>query len=311
LEKVIVIVGPTCSGKTYLSIKLALMLNGEIISADSRQVFKLLNIGTAKPTTDQLNSVKHHFVDELNPDAEFNVSLFAEKAEIIIEIIFRHNKVPIIAGGSGLYIKALIDGISDSADSNSEVREELFELRQKFGNDYLYNELKKVDKISADKMLPQNWKRVIRALEVFRLTGKPIWQHYQKQEAAKNSRYSFIQFGLNWDRKNLYQNIETRVDEMINYGLVDEVTALLKSGYDKKLNSLNTVGYKEIIQYLDGEISLDRAIELIKRNTRRYAKRQMTWFNADERISWFEISSVNDLDLLAEKIVKEINERKN
>jgi tRNA dimethylallyltransferase len=160
-------------------------------------------------------------------------------------------------------------------------------------------------------MLPQNWKRVIRALEVFRLTGKPIWQHYQKQEAAKNSRYSFIQFGLNWDRKTLYQNIETRVDEMINYGLVDEVTALLKSGYDKKLNSLNTVGYKEIIQYLDGEISLDRAIELIKRNTRRYAKRQMTWFNADERISWFEISSVNDLDLLAEKIVKEINERKN
>jgi tRNA dimethylallyltransferase len=311
LEKVIVIVGPTCSGKTYLSIKLALMLNGEIISADSRQVFKLLNIGTAKPTTDQLNSVKHHFVDELNPDAEFNVSLFAEKAEIIIENIFRHNKFPIVAGGSGLYIKALIDGISDSADSNSEVREELFELRQKFGNDYLYNELKKVDNISADKMLPQNWKRVIRALEVFRLTGKPIWQHYQKQEAAKNSRYSFIQFGLNWDRKTLYQNIETRVDEMINYGLVEEVSGLLEAGYGKELNSLNTVGYKEIIQYLDGEISLDRAIELIKRNTRRYAKRQMTWFNADERISWFEISSVNDLDLLAEKIVKEINERKN
>lgn len=311
MEKVIVIVGPTCSGKTYLSLKLALMLNGEIISADSRQIFKFLSIGTAKPTIDQLNSIKHHFVDELNPDAEFNVSLFADRSEIIIDKIFSQNKIPIVVGGSGLYIKALIDGISDSADSNSEVREELLVLRQKFGNEFLYNELKKVDKISADKMLPQNWKRVIRALEVFILSGKPIWLHYQKQETAKHNKYSFIQFGLNWDRKILYQNIETRVDEMINSGLIEEVSGILKSGYGKELNSLNTVGYKEIIQYLDGEISIDRAIELIKRNTRRYAKRQMTWFNADNRIRWFEISSVKDLDLLAEKIVKEINERKN
>jgi tRNA dimethylallyltransferase len=311
LEKVIVIVGPTCSGKTYLSLKLALMLNGEIISADSRQIFKFLSIGTAKPTIDQLNSIKHHFIDELNPDAEFNVSLFADRSEIIIDKIFSQNKIPIVVGGSGLYIKALIDGISDSADSNSEVREELLVLRQKFGNEFLYNELKKVDKISADKMLPQNWKRVIRALEVFILSGKPIWLHYQKQETAKHNKYSFIQFGLNWDRKILYQNIETRVDEMINSGLIEEVSGILKSGYGKELNSLNTVGYKEIIQYLDGEISIDRAIELIKRNTRRYAKRQMTWFNADNRIRWFEISSVKDLDLLAEKIVKEINERKN
>ncbi|MCU0342796.1 MAG: tRNA (adenosine(37)-N6)-dimethylallyltransferase MiaA [Ignavibacterium sp.] len=311
MEKVIVIVGPTCSGKTYLSLKLALMLNGEIISADSRQIFKFLSIGTAKPTIDQLNSIKHHFIDELNPDAEFNVSLFADRSEIIIDKIFSQNKIPIVVGGSGLYIKALIDGISDSADSNSEVREELLVLRQKFGNEFLYNELKKVDKISADKMLPQNWKRVIRALEVFILSGKPIWLHYQKQETAKHNKYSFIQFGLNWDRKILYQNIETRVDEMINSGLIEEVSGILKSGYGKELNSLNTVGYKEIIQYLDGEISIDRAIELIKRNTRRYAKRQMTWFNADNRIRWFEISSVKDLDLLAEKIVKEINERKN
>jgi tRNA dimethylallyltransferase len=309
LEEVIVIVGSTCSGKTYLSLKLASMRNSEIISADSRQIFKLLNIGTAKPTIDQLKSVKHHFIDELNPDADFNASRFAEKAEIIIEKIVVQMKTPIVVGGSGLYIKALVDGISDSADTNNELREELLELRKKFGNDYLYEELKKIDKISADKMLPQNWKRVIRALEVFRLTGKPIWQHHTNK--TQFPKFQFKQIGLLWDRKILYKNIEKRVDEMINSGLVDEVLSIQNLGYSNDLNSLNTVGYKEIIQYLDGEISLDRAVELIKRNTRRYAKRQMTWFNADNRIEWFVINSIRDLDLLAEKIAKEINERKN
>jgi len=309
LEEVIVIVGPTCSGKTYLSLKLASMLNSEIISADSRQIFKLLNIGTAKPTADQLKSVKHYFVDELNPDSDFNASMFAEEAEIILERLISQNKTPIVVGGSGLYVKALVDGISESADTNNELREELLELRKKFGNDYLYEELKKVDKISADKMLPQNWKRVMRTLEVFRLTGKPIWQHHDDQSRSK--KFNYHQIGLLWKRERLYQNIESRVDEMISIGLVEEVESILKLGYDKKLNSLNTVGYKEIIQYLDEVISLDRAVELIKRNTRRYAKRQMTWFNADKRIEWSDINSIKDLDLLAKKIAKEINERKN
>ncbi len=309
MEEVIVIVGPTCSGKTYLSLKLASMLNSEIISADSRQIFKLLNIGTAKPTADQLKSIKHYFVDELNPDSDFNASMFAEEAEIILKRLIGQKKTPIVVGGSGLYVKALVDGISESADTNNELREELLELRKKFGNDYLYEELKKVDKISADKMLPQNWKRVMRALEVFRLTGKAIWQHHDNQPRSK--KFNYHQIGLLWKRERLYQNIESRVDEMFSIGLVEEVESILKLGYDKKLNSLNTVGYKEIIQYLDDEISLDRAVELIKRNTRRYAKRQMTWFNADKRIEWFDINSLTDLDLLAEKIVKEINERKN
>jgi len=309
LEEVIVIVGPTCSGKTYLSLKLASMLNSEIISADSRQIFKLLNIGTAKPTADQLKSIKHYFVDELNPDSDFNASMFAEEAEIILKRLIGQNKTPIVVGGSGLYVKALVDGISDSADTNNELREELLELRKKFGNEYLYEELKKVDKISADRMLSQNWKRVMRALEVFRITGKTIWQHHDNQSQSK--KFNYHQIGLLWKRERLYQNIESRVDEMFSIGLVEEVESILKLGYDKKLNSLNTVGYKEIIQYLDEVISLDRAVELIKRNTRRYAKRQMTWFNADKRIEWFDINSLTDLDLLAEKIVKEINERKN
>ena len=309
MEEIVVIVGPTCSGKTFLSLTLAELVDGEIISADSRQMYKLLDIGTAKPSTDQLKKVKHHFVDELDPDADFNASKFAENAKDIFAALIEQHKIPIVVGGSGLYIKALIDGITESADTNTELRQELLEQRKKFGDDFLYAELKKVDKISADKMLPQNWKRVMRALEVFRLTGEPIWHHHSLNK--RNSRFQYRQIGLLWDRKILYCNIETRVDEMINSGLVEEVKLILKSGYDKSINSLNTVGYKEIIQYLDNIVSLDRAIELIKRNTRRYAKRQMTWFNADKRIDWIQISSLEDLELLAEKLAKEINERKN
>lgn len=309
MEEVIVIVGPTCSGKTKLSLLLSERLNAEIISADSRQVFKLLSVGTAKPSADQLEKTKHHFINELNPDAVFNASMFAEKAELIIKVLHSNKKIAIVVGGSGLYIKALIDGISESADTDNELREELLELRLKYGNDYLYNELKKIDKVSSEKMLPQNWKRVMRALEVFKLTGKPIWQHHISQSNFVS--FNFRQIGLMWDRKILYKNIETRVDSMLKEGLVDEVSSIIKLGYAKDSNSLNTVGYKEIIQYLDGEISIDRAIELIKRNTRHYAKRQMTWFNADKRIKWYEINSEIDLVNLAEKIAKEINERKN
>jgi tRNA dimethylallyltransferase len=308
LEEVTVIVGPTCSGKTKLSLYLAEKLNIEIISADSRQIFKLLDIGTAKPDKVLLNKIKHYFIDELYPDEDFNVNMFSKKSELIIENLLNKNKIPLVVGGSGLYIKSLIDGISESADTNPEIRSELLDIKQKLGNDYLYNELKKVDGVSASKMLPQNWKRVIRALEVYKLTGKPIWQHHYKEQVQ--DRYKFKQFGLLWNREVLYKNIENRVDEMINLGLVDEVKSVLNAGYSKSLNALNTVGYKEIIQYLENEISIDKAIELIKRNTRRYAKRQMTWFNSDKRIEWHQINSENDLLNLANKIAQDINESK-
>jgi tRNA dimethylallyltransferase len=309
LEEVIVIIGPTCSGKTKLSLLLSERLNAEIISADSRQVFKLLDIGTAKPDKVDLKRVQHHFIDELNPNEVFNASIFADKSETIIQKIILKNKIPIVVGGSGLYVRALIDGITESADTNDEIRKELLLLKQKYGNDYLYNELKNVDEVSASKMLPQNWKRVIRALEVYQLTGKPIWEHHI--EEVKQEKFKFTQFGLLWNRELLYKNIENRVDEMIKLGLIDEVKSVLLSGYSKSLNALNTFGYKEIIQYLENEITLNRAIDLIKRNTRRYAKRQMTWFNSDKRINWFNINSVNDLNHLADKIAKDINERKN
>ncbi len=304
-RRVITIVGPTCSGKTELAVELALKLKSEIISADSRQFYKFLNIGTAKPTVEQRNKVKHHLVDFLNPDIEYDVSRFSVEVNKIISPLHKIDKIPVVVGGSGLYIKAIIDGISEAIDRNDKIRNELLEKRRQFGNDSLYLELLKVDKISANNMLPQNWKRVIRALEVYYTTGKPIWQHHL--ENKKNNEYDFVQFGLLWNRDELYKNIENRVDEMMEIGLVDEVKSILEKGYKKELNALNTVGYKEIISYLNSEISLERAIELIKRNTRRYAKRQMTWFNKDKRIEWLHVSNSTDLRKLAFDLSSKFN----
>lgn len=308
MERVVVlIVGPTCSGKTYLSLKLAQLIPAEIISADSRQIYKLLDIGTAKPSKLQLEKVPHHLIDILDPSENYDASLFEKDAEKVIEEIFNKNKTPIVVGGSGLYIKALIDGIFDTADKDEEYRLELHQKRKEFGNEFLYEELKKIDPKSAAKMLPQNWKRVMRALEVFHTTGEQIWKHHQKQSSEKEKKYLFSQFGLNWERKTLYENVDKRVNEMIEQGFVDEVKNVLSKGYDKNLNSLNTVGYKEIIQYLEKEISLERAIELIKRNTRHYAKRQLTWFKKDKRIHWFEVKNLNEIDQLAKNITESMD----
>ncbi len=306
MEQVIVIVGPTCSGKTQLSLDIADHLNTEIISADSRQVYKLLDIGTAKPSTSELKKIKHHFISTLNPDENINVSDFEIKALKIINRIQSHNKIPIVVGGSGLYIKALVDGIFNSVDKDEDYRSELMEERKEFGDEYLYEKLKKIDPVSASKMLPQNYKRVIRALEVYHLTGIPIWK--LQQEYKRDVEYEFLQFGLKWDRGTLYKNIEKRVDEMIESGLVEEVKNILNKGYNKNINALNTVGYKEIISSLGGEISLERAIDLIKRNTRRFAKRQLTWFNKDERINWITINNFDDLKKASFQIISLLNE---
>ncbi len=303
-RKVIVIVGPTCSGKTELAIKIARMLNTEIISADSRQFYKYLDIGTAKPNSQELSSVKHYFIDNLLPDEDYNVSRFEKEALKIIEKIIKQNKIPIVAGGSGLYIKAIVDGIFDAVDTDENYRNELLKLKREHGNEILYERLKKVDPQTAEKLLPQNWKRVIRALEVYKLTGKSI-SEFQK-EYKRETKYEFVQFGLNWPREILYKNIEERVDKMIKLGLIDEVKKILSLGYKSELNALNTVGYKEIIAYLNNEIDLEEAIRLIKRNTRRYAKRQLTWFRKDERITWFNINERKELNNIAEKIIASI-----
>ena len=303
-RKVIVIVGPTCSGKTKVGISLAQKLNSEIISADSRQIYKKLTIGTAKPTQDELRKMKHHIIDLLEPDEDYNVSRFETDSLKVIDELITQGKIPIVVGGSGLYIKALTEGIFNSVDTDDDYREELKVKREKFGNEYLYDELKKVDPQSASGMLPQNWKRIMRALEVFHLTGEPIWKMQENYERKVD--YNFILFGLDWDRKILYANIEKRVDEMIESGLMDEVKNILSLGYSKNINSLNTVGYKEIISYLDNEITLEHAIELIKRNTRRYAKRQMTWFRKTENINWLTCDENTSSEQLISLILKKM-----
>jgi tRNA dimethylallyltransferase len=300
-RRVIVIAGPTCSGKTSVSIELSGHFPSEIISADSRQVYKLLTIGTAKPTDDELKRVKHHLINCFTPDVEYNASKFEMDSIALIEELLIAGKTPIVTGGSGLYIKALVDGIFNSADTDEELRAEYLEKRKNLGDEYLYEELKKVDPESASKMLPQNWKRVIRALEVFHLTGEPIWK--LQKNYKRDINFGFIQFGLNWKRELLYKRIEARVDTMIEQGLVEETQKVLAMGLSKELNSLNTVGYKEIISYLGNEITLERAVELIKRNTRRFAKRQMTWFRKDERIKWIDINSEEDLNNVTGKIL--------
>jgi tRNA dimethylallyltransferase len=303
-RKVIVVVGPTASGKTFLSLELARRLRSEIVSADSRQVYKHLDIGTAKPEKKYLNEIEHHFINLLEPDAEFNASDFEIEAIKILNSLSDHGIVPIVVGGSGLYIKALIDGIFNVVGTDEDYRLELSELRKKFGNQYLYEELRKVDPEAARSMLPSNWKRVMRALEVFHISGEPISQLQKDYE--REVELKFYQFGLEWDRDALYEIIERRVDNMIELGLVEEVRKLLEMGYAKKINALNTVGYKEIIAYLEDEYDLERAVYLIKRNSRRYAKRQITWFRKDSRIEWIRISGFDDLLSAAKKIIKSI-----
>jgi len=304
-KKVLAIVGPTASGKTKLSLIVAERINGEIISADSRQVYKYMDIGTAKPSREEREKIKHYFIDELNPDEEFNAGIFGERGREIIEDIFSRGKVPIIVGGSGLYIKALIDGFFEGPGADWELREILYNKAKEFGKESLYEELKKIDPESAQKIHPNNLKRIIRALEVYYLTGKPISQ--LQKEVKPEINFNAVQIGLKWDRKKLYKRIEERVNEMLNKGLIDEVKNLRALGYDKNLNSLQTVGYKEVFNYLDGLITYDEMVYLIKRNSRRYAKRQLIWFRQDKRIIWVDVDENTDLNELADKVIEIFN----
>ncbi len=301
-KKVLAIVGPTGSGKTKLSLIVAEKLNGEIISVDSRQVYRYMDIGTAKPSLEDRKRIKHYFIDEINPDEEFNAGVFGEKGREIIKDIFSRGKVPIVVGGSGLYIKSLIDGFFEGPGADWELRGIFYQKANELGREVLYEELKRVDPMSAEKIQPNNLKRVIRALEVYYITGKPISQ--LQQMIKPEIDFKTVQVGLKWDRKKLYKRIEQRIDEMIKAGLIDEVKKLRELGYDKNLNSLQTVGYKEIFDYLDGLISYDEMIRLVKRNSRRYAKRQLTWFRQDKRIIWLNVDETTDFDGLAEKVVQ-------
>jgi tRNA dimethylallyltransferase len=306
-RKIIAIVGPTASGKTALSILLAEKLNGEIISADSRQIYRHLNIGTAKPTADEIRRVPHHFINILNPDQDYNAAEFGQQARIKIEELVAQQKQVIVVGGSGLYIKAMIDGFFDGPGKNPEIRDQLEEEARRFGAEVLFEKLKKVDPISAAKMDMTKVRRVIRALEVYYITGKPISDLHAVQETI--SSFEVAQFGLEWDRKILYERINQRVEKMIEDGLIEEVRGLIAKEYTRKINALNTVGYREAFDFLEEKLSDVEMIRLIKQNTRHYAKRQLTWFRADKRIRWISVNEQTDWNEIADLIRNEFNVR--
>lgn len=285
-KPLIILTGATAVGKTKLSIELAKAVNGEIISADSMQVYKHMDIGSAKIKKEEMCGVPHHLIDVLEPDEEFHVVRFQEMAKQAMEEIYAKGKVPILAGGTGFYIQAVVKDIDFSKETEkSPVREELEKLAEEKGCAYLHERLQQVDPKSAEKIHANNVKRVIRALEYFELTRKPISLH-NEEEAAKESPYNVAYFVLNDVRERLYERIDARVDAMLQEGLVEEVSGLAKKGYTKDMVSMQGLGYKEILSYLDGSYTLDEAVYILKRDTRHFAKRQLTWFKREKDVIW-------------------------
>ena len=284
--KVVVIVGPTASGKTAVSIELAKKINGEIISADSMQIYKYMDIGTAKPTLDEMQGIKHYMLDVVMPDETFNVAKYKSMAESAIEEILKKGKVPIIVGGTGLYVNTLVDGI-EFADvpGDEEYRNELIEKGYREGAMSIYKELEKVDSESAKKIDPNNIRRVARALEIYKVTGKTKTQ--LDIESRKEVKYDYRLFGMEWDRETLYNRIDLRVDKMIEAGLIDEVRNVTEK-FTISNTAVQGLGYKGVIEFLNGNISYEEMIEKLKLETRHYAKRQLTWFRRDKRIKWIK-----------------------
>lgn len=301
MEKPIVIIaGPTACGKTACSIELAKQINGEIISADSMQVYKLMDIGTAKIKKEEMEGIKHYLIDEFYPDEDFSIAIFQKYTKKYIKEIQDKGKIPIIVGGTGFYINSIIfDNDFKETEKDETYRQELESLARDKGNEYLHLKLKEVDYKSYEKIHPNNVKKVIRALEFYFQTGSPISEHNEaeKQKIPIYKNYFFI---LNMNRDTLYERINERVDIMIKKGLVDEVKSLLQKGYDKNLVSMQGIGYKEIVKYIENEISLEEAIYLIKRNTRRFAKRQITWFKHQCNGNWINIDDKNFMEVIQE-----------
>jgi tRNA dimethylallyltransferase len=303
--RLLAVVGPTASGKSDLALALSVKMNGEIVSADSRQIYKLLDIGTSKPSSEDRKKTRHHFVDILDPKQDYNAGTFGiEARDRVIEICGR-GKQPILVGGSGLYVKAVIDGFFDGPGQDSEFRSLLEDRARNEGSQALLNELSKVDPESAVVMEASKPRRIIRALEVFHITGKRLSEFHKEQSTAAS--FETTQFGLEWARPQLYERINRRVDLMFSDGLIEEAKHLLNEGYEPSLNALNTVGYKEVFEYLKGNLSYDDMAELMKRNSRRFAKRQLTWFRRDDRINWINmvenIRIENVVDMIAEEFV--------
>ncbi|MDF2473190.1 MAG: miaA [Anaerocolumna sp.] len=293
-KPLIILTGPTAVGKTNLSLSLAKAIGGEIISADSMQVYKYMDIGTAKIRLEEMEGIKHYLIDEFDPKEEFNIVKFQEYSLKYLDEIYTKGKIPIIVGGTGFYIQSVLYGIEfEENEADNSYREELEALANKNGADYLHQMLSVVDKKSAETIHPNNIKRVIRALEYYKQTGGRISDH-NEMERQKESPYNFVYFVLNDERKILYDRINDRVDLMIKQGLVDEVKKLLDMGCTKDMVSMQGIGYKEIISFLEGNATLEEAIYIIKRDTRHFAKRQLTWFHREKEVTWIHKYEFNN-----------------
>ncbi len=300
-----IIVGPTGIGKTNLSILLAERLPLEIVSADSRQIYRKLDIGTAKPEREIRERIRHHFIDIIDPSEYFSSGRFAKLARRTVKQIQRRDKIPLIAGGSGFYVKSLIDGIFEIEIQDHKIRDSLKQRIDSEGAESLYEELKKIDPALALKIKPRDKQRIVRGLEVYLITGKRLSELQERESEPADFEPYFI--GLTMERKQLYNRINLRVDKMLDDGLLVEVLYLKNLGYHSGMNALNTVGYKEVFSYFDNDISYDKMVDLIKRNTRRYAKRQYTWFNREGRIQWFDLDRGLSLESLADTICNTLN----
>ena len=292
-KPLIILSGPTAVGKTALSIELAKRVNGAIISADSMQVYKYMDIGSAKIMPEEMDGVKHYLIDELEPSDEFNIVVFQQKAKAALEEIYANGQIPIVAGGTGFYIQALLYDINfDNQDCNEEFRANLEQIAKEQGNEVLHERLRMIDPVSAEKIHANNVKRVIRAIEFYELTGKPISEH-NEAEQQKESPYNFAYFVLTDERENLYKRIDMRVDIMLEKGLVKEVQRLKDMGYHRDMVSMQGLGYKEILDYLDGKCTLEEAVYILKRETRHFAKRQLTWFRRERDVNWIDKQQYN------------------
>lgn len=301
-DKLIIISGPTASGKTSASINLAKAINGEVISCDSMQVYKYMDIGSAKPTKEEMEGIRHHLIDVLEPNEDFSIATFKEMVFDAIEDIKLRGKTPILCGGTGFYTNAIVYNTEfTEMEKDDEYREELFKLAEEKGNAFLYNMLREVDPESLETIHENNTKKVVRALEFYKLTNSKISTH-NKKEKEKEPYFDVKQIILNTDRETLYNRIDRRVDIMLKCGLVEEVNSLIKKGYTKNLTSMQGIGYQEFFDYFDGKIALDETIELIKKNSRNYAKRQLTWFRNKSSGIWVDTKEHNEQSLTKEII---------
>lgn len=304
-KKLLIIAGPTAVGKTEISIKLAKELNGEIISTDSMQIYKYMDIGSAKISKEEMEGIPHHLIDIIDPKVQFSVSEYKQKCLEVMEEIYSRGKLPILVGGTGLYIDSVTCNMSfTESEKDEEYRSYLWNLAEKEGNDKLHSMLKNIDNESYNSIHPNNRKRVIRALEVYKLTGKPF-SSFKEDNKKYDVPYNIFYYVLNMDRAKLYERINKRVDIMMKKGLIEEVKKLMNMGLTSNMQSMQGIGYKEIMYYLNGDISLEQAEEMIKQGTRNYAKRQLTWFRKDPRAVFIDKDNLSEEEII-NKIINDI-----